>query len=153
MCVSEFLDDRAIDLWAVGVSLYELFTGHVMFPGRTNNEMLKLMMAIKGKFSNKQLKTHLRQYELLNIEAHFDNDLKFRQQELDPVTGKQIMKLVEIVNPSRDLTSICRSAKVNMRIYEVPGMILFVLPACLPGFLVETYDSFLPLIICCLGGF
>jgi serine/threonine-protein kinase PRP4 len=48
-------DDRAIDLWAVGVSLYELFTGHVMFPGRSNNEMLKLMMAVKGKFSNKQV--------------------------------------------------------------------------------------------------
>jgi serine/threonine protein kinase len=48
-------DDRAIDLWAVGVSLFELFTGHVMFPGRTNNEMLRLMMAVKGKFSNKQV--------------------------------------------------------------------------------------------------
>ena len=48
-----FSDDRNIDMWAVGVSLYELFTGHVMFPGRANNEMLKLMMAIKGKFPNK----------------------------------------------------------------------------------------------------
>ena len=42
------LDDRAIDLWSVAVCLYELFTGHVMFPGRSNNEMLRLMMAIKG---------------------------------------------------------------------------------------------------------
>jgi serine/threonine protein kinase len=41
-------DDRAIDLWSVAVCLYELFTGHVMFPGRTNNEMLRLMMAVKG---------------------------------------------------------------------------------------------------------
>jgi hypothetical protein len=74
----------------------------------------------------------VRQYEVLNLEAHFDADLKFRQQELDPVTGKltkgyfptsvlfifyflgkQIMKLVEINNPTRDLTSICRSAKVS----------------------------------------
>lgn len=45
--------DRNIDLWSVGVCLYELFTGHVMFPGRTNNEMLKLMMEVKGKFPNK----------------------------------------------------------------------------------------------------
>ena len=45
--------DRNIDLWSIGVCLYELFTGHVMFPGRTNNEMLKLMMEIKGKFPNK----------------------------------------------------------------------------------------------------
>jgi serine/threonine-protein kinase PRP4 len=46
-------DDRAIDLWSVCTSLYELFTGHVMFPGRTNNEMLRLMMAVKGRFPNK----------------------------------------------------------------------------------------------------
>jgi serine/threonine-protein kinase PRP4 len=48
--------DRAIDCWSVAVCLYELFTGHVMFPGRTNNEMLKMMMAVKGRFANKQLK-------------------------------------------------------------------------------------------------
>jgi serine/threonine-protein kinase PRP4 len=42
-------DDRAIDLWSVAVCLYELFTGHVMFPGRTNNEMLRLNMAVKGQ--------------------------------------------------------------------------------------------------------
>ena len=50
-----YADDRAIDLWSVCVCLYELFTGHVMFPGRTNNEMLKLMMAVKGKIQNKQV--------------------------------------------------------------------------------------------------
>jgi serine/threonine-protein kinase PRP4 len=45
--------DRMIDIWSVAVSLYELFTGHVMVPGRSNNEMLKLMMELKGKFPNK----------------------------------------------------------------------------------------------------
>jgi serine/threonine protein kinase len=29
------------------------------------------------------------------------------------VTGKQVMKLVEIGNPTRDLTSVCRSAKAG----------------------------------------
>lgn len=48
--------DSAIDLWSVCVSLYELFTGHVMFPGRTNNDMLRLIMQVKGKFSNKIIK-------------------------------------------------------------------------------------------------
>jgi hypothetical protein len=37
----------------VGVCLFEIFTGHVMFPGRSNNEMLKLMMEVKGKVPNK----------------------------------------------------------------------------------------------------
>jgi serine/threonine-protein kinase PRP4 len=80
-------DDRAVDLWSVAVCLYELFTGHVMFPGRTNNEMLRLMMAVKGRVPNKLVKTHLRSYEIMNMEAHFDQDLRFKQYELDPVTG------------------------------------------------------------------
>lgn len=36
--------------------LYELFTGKILFPGRTNNEMLKLMMDVKGPFPKKMLK-------------------------------------------------------------------------------------------------
>ena len=80
-------DDRAIDLWSVCVCLYELFTGHVMFPGRTNNEMLRLMMAVKGKFMNKQVRAHLRAYEVLSLEPHFDPDLRFRQYEMDQITG------------------------------------------------------------------
>jgi serine/threonine-protein kinase PRP4 len=41
--------DRMVDLWSVATCLYELFTGHVMFPGSTNNHMLKLMMDVKGR--------------------------------------------------------------------------------------------------------
>jgi serine/threonine protein kinase len=33
-----------MDMWSVGCVLYELFTGRILFPGKTNNEMLKLMM-------------------------------------------------------------------------------------------------------------
>lgn len=36
--------NQAIDVWSAGVSLFELYTGKVMFPGRSNNEMLKLIM-------------------------------------------------------------------------------------------------------------
>lgn len=39
--------DYAMDMWSVGCVLYELFTGKILFPGRTNNEMLKLMMDTK----------------------------------------------------------------------------------------------------------
>ena len=41
------LADYAMDMWSVGCVLYELFTGKILFPGRTNNEMLKLMMDTK----------------------------------------------------------------------------------------------------------
>lgn len=39
--------DYAMDMWSVGCVLYELFTGKILFPGRTNNEMLKQMMDTK----------------------------------------------------------------------------------------------------------
>lgn len=35
--------DYGVDLWAVGVTIYELYTGKIMFPGKSNNEMLKLI--------------------------------------------------------------------------------------------------------------
>ena len=35
--------DYGVDLWSVAVTIYELYTGRIMFPGKTNNEMLKLM--------------------------------------------------------------------------------------------------------------
>ena len=39
-----------MDIWSVGCVVYELFTGHILFPGKTNNEMLKLMMDVKGAY-------------------------------------------------------------------------------------------------------
>jgi len=43
------LFDTPVDVWSAAVSLYELYTGKVMFPGRNNNEMLKIIMQTKGK--------------------------------------------------------------------------------------------------------
>lgn len=58
--------DQAIDIWSAGVTLYEIFTGKVMFYGRSNNEMLKLIMQTKGKIKTKILKRS--QF----IEKHFN---------------------------------------------------------------------------------
>ena len=39
--------------------------------------------------ANKQLKNHFRAYEAMQLDAHFEErDLKFKQMELDPVTGQ-----------------------------------------------------------------
>lgn len=34
-------------MWSVGCCLFEIFTGRLIFPGSSNNEMLKLMMEYK----------------------------------------------------------------------------------------------------------
>uniref|UniRef100_A0AAY5K2S6 Serine/threonine-protein kinase PRP4 homolog n=1 Tax=Esox lucius TaxID=8010 RepID=A0AAY5K2S6_ESOLU len=46
--------DYGIDMWSVGCTLYELYTGKILFPGKTNNHMIKLAMDLKGKMPNKE---------------------------------------------------------------------------------------------------
>jgi serine/threonine-protein kinase PRP4 len=36
-----------MDMWSIGCVIYELFTSRILFPGHSNNEMIKLMMDVK----------------------------------------------------------------------------------------------------------
>ncbi len=74
--------DYALDMWSVGCTLYELYTGKILFPGRSNNQMLKLMMELKGKVSNKMLRKG--QF----LDQHFDEDLNFLCHETDKISNK-----------------------------------------------------------------
>jgi serine/threonine-protein kinase PRP4 len=48
--------DHPLDIWSVGCCLYELYSGKVLFPGATNNDMLRLHMELKGPFPKKMLR-------------------------------------------------------------------------------------------------
>lgn len=74
--------DYAIDMWSIGCTLYELYTGKILFTGRTNNQMLRSIMECRGKFSVKLLKKGA--FSAL----HFDDMGNFRSLEKDKVTGK-----------------------------------------------------------------
>ena len=89
--------DCAIDMWSVACTLYELYTGKVLFAGKSNNEMLKLMMEIKGKISNKMIKKGTAK------DKHFDSNLNFQYLEIDKVTKKEKVTVLNFVNPKRDL--------------------------------------------------
>jgi len=71
-----------MDMWSIGCVLYELFTGRILFPGRTNNDMLRVMMEVKGPFPRKMLKKGI------FVEKHFEDDanLSFALVEEDPVS-------------------------------------------------------------------
>lgn len=74
--------DYAIDMWSIGCTLYELFTGKILFTGRTNNQMLRSIMECRGKFPHKLL----RRGQFTGL--HFDDMLNFRSTEKDKITGK-----------------------------------------------------------------
>ena len=48
--------DSSVDIWSAGCTLFELFTSKFMFPGRSNNHLLKLHMEAKGKIASKLIK-------------------------------------------------------------------------------------------------
>ncbi|KAI1368581.1 kinase-like protein [Xylaria arbuscula] len=74
--------DYAIDMWSIGCTLYELYTGKILFAGDSNNQMLKAIMEIRGKFSTKLYKRG----EMSHL--HFDELGNFISAERDKVLGK-----------------------------------------------------------------
>lgn len=74
--------DDSLDMWSIGCTLYELYTGKILFPGKSNNHMLHLMMDLKGKFNHRMIKKA--QFGPM----HFDEGMNFVSVETDKVTGQ-----------------------------------------------------------------
>ncbi|KZT19178.1 kinase-like protein [Neolentinus lepideus HHB14362 ss-1] len=89
--------DPAIDVWSIGCTLYELYTGKILFPGRSNNQMLLLMMELKGRFNSKMIK------KAKFGDMYFDDLGGFQSVEKDRVTGAGVIRKVHVAKPSRDL--------------------------------------------------
>lgn len=89
--------DYAIDMWSVGTTIYELYTGKILFPGKSNNEMLKLMMELKGKMSHRMARKGMFR------ETHFDGSFNFLYREVDKVTQKEKITVITSFAHVRDL--------------------------------------------------
>jgi len=89
--------DHAIDVWAVGCTLFELYTGRTLLQGRTNNEMLRLMMELKGKLPIRMLKKGS------FVKDHFDDDGMFNSIEVsgDGKVRKGLCTTVRLSDQSR----------------------------------------------------
>jgi serine/threonine-protein kinase PRP4 len=74
-----------VDMWAVGCTMYELWTGKILFTGRSNNQMIKAFMDCLGWPSEKLLRKGLTK----NITDNFEQGppLKFISREVDQLNN------------------------------------------------------------------
>ncbi|KAI9871243.1 MAG: U4/U6 small nuclear ribonucleoprotein prp4 [Pleopsidium flavum] len=119
--------DYAIDVWSVGCTLFELYTGKILFTGRTNNQMLRSIMECRGKFSHKIL----RRAQFAGL--HFDDLLNFRSVEMDKLTGKDVVRILNFTKPTRDLKTRLVSNTKGMNDVDMKELNLFadLLDRCL----------------------
>ncbi|XP_041375755.1 serine/threonine-protein kinase PRP4 homolog [Gigantopelta aegis] len=89
--------DHNIDLWSVGCTIYELYTGKILFAGQSNNEMLKFMMDVKGKIPNKMIRKGMFK------DQHFDPGYNFLYHEVDKVTQREKVTVLNNINSTKDL--------------------------------------------------
>lgn len=74
--------DYGIDMWSAGCTIYELYTGKILFSGKSNNQMLKFFMDLKGKIPNKVIRKG--QFK----DQHFDQSCNFLSHEIDKLTER-----------------------------------------------------------------
>ena len=90
--------DTGIDVWSIGCTLFELYSGKILFTGRNNNGMLRSIMECRGRFPHKLLRKGTLTYN------YFDDLLNFQAIDEDRVTGRMSTKMIEIpAKPVRDL--------------------------------------------------
>lgn len=100
--------DYGIDMWSTGCTIYELYTGKILFSGKNNNQMLKFFMDLKGKeyrdiiyqlLHGKVSYAFIDYYILGKIpnriirrgqfrDQHFDQSCNFLYHEIDKITEK-----------------------------------------------------------------
>ena len=78
-----------IDMWAGSCTIYELYTGKIMFQGTSNNMMLKVIQEVKGKMPHKLIRKGF------FSELHFDPDNDFVYKEKDKVSGREIVRTIK----------------------------------------------------------
>jgi len=96
--------DYAIDMWSIGCTLFELYTGRILFAGGDNNQMLRVMQECRGKFPKRVI------IRSTLADKHFiggDPEYVFVSQERDKITGNTTMKQMNFnkTTPGKDLRS------------------------------------------------
>ncbi|KAJ2828608.1 U4/U6 small nuclear ribonucleoprotein prp4 [Coemansia sp. 'formosensis'] len=124
--------DCAIDMWSLGVTLFELYTGKILFPGKSNNHMLRLMMEARGHFANKLL----RRGQLWN--QHFEDNggnlMDFVSRSHDRIANAEIAQRMVFTKPMQDVkTRVLQATPAGSTAEEIQQALQFasLLDRCL----------------------
>lgn len=86
-----------IDMWSVACCIYELATGKIIFKGKSNSDMLRMHMELKGMIPRKVVK------KATFKDKYFDDNYQFLMQKTDPVTKREYTHPTTITTPTRDM--------------------------------------------------
>ncbi|KAK4994921.1 U4/U6 small nuclear ribonucleoprotein prp4 [Elasticomyces elasticus] len=84
----------AVDMWSIGCTLFELATGHILFTGSSNNQMLRAIMECRGKLT----KGLINNASPIEMNKHFDYLNNLLSQEKDNL-GKDVTRVRTITKP------------------------------------------------------
>lgn len=101
-----------VDMWAVGCTVYELWTGKILFTGRSNNQMIRAFMDCLGWPSEKLLRKGLANNVLENFEL--GPPLRFISREVDQHNKLSVRKIEQQKKIHRDLKSRVHEAARNI---------------------------------------
>jgi serine/threonine-protein kinase PRP4 len=94
--------DYALDIWSVACTLFELYSGKILFTGHSNNQMLRQIMDTLGRFPLKMVKTG--QFAEHHFEMSGGGTYTFLETYKDRASGRDSVRKVQIpVKPPRDL--------------------------------------------------
>lgn len=118
--------DYPIDMWSAGCTLYELFTGKIMFPGASNNDMLKLHQELMGKMSPTYVK------HAMYRNKHFELDGTFIHRVKDRKTKKETITKINDLRATRTLDEVMFSRVPETDEYkkEKAGQLLDLILKC-----------------------
>jgi serine/threonine-protein kinase PRP4 len=106
-------------MWSIGCTLYELYTGKILFTGDNNNQMLRAIMEVRGKMAPKLYKKG----QLWTM--HFDDMGRFLSMEKDKF-GKTFVKTLPMIKPARDLRTRLTTASSGLNEAESRDLSLFI---------------------------
>jgi len=77
---------QSCDIFALGATLYELFTGKILLQSKTNNDHLRRIMEFKGKIPKHVIKRGIL------WKTHFNENLDFEFKDVDKATNEEITR-------------------------------------------------------------